>query len=64
VEARVLRTNIARIITKFLNECMLTRFGCPLTTVTDQGIHSINDAIKYLTYQFLMKHVSSTTYYP
>jgi transposase InsO family protein len=39
-------------------------FGCPLTIVTDQGVHFINDAIKYLTYHFLLKHVSSTTYYP
>jgi hypothetical protein len=39
-------------------------FGCPLTIVIDQGVHFINDAIKYLTNHFLMKHVSSTTYYP
>jgi hypothetical protein len=35
-----------------------------LTIITDQGIHFINDAIKYLTNHFLMKHVSFTTYYP
>jgi hypothetical protein len=35
-----------------------------LTIITDQGIHFINDAIKYLTNHFLLKHVSSTTYYP
>jgi hypothetical protein len=45
-------------------DCILTRFGCPSTIVTNQGIHFINDAIKYLTNHFLMKHVSSTTYYP
>jgi hypothetical protein len=39
-------------------------FGCPLTIIIDQGIHFINDAIKYLTNHFLMKHVSFTTYYP
>ncbi len=27
-------------------------------------VYFINDAIKYLTYHFLLKHVSSTTYYP
>ncbi len=45
-------------------KCILARFGCPLTTVTDQGIHFINDVIKYLRNHFLLKHVNSTTYYP
>jgi hypothetical protein len=64
VEIRTLTINIAAIIVKFMYECILTRFGCPLTIVTYQGVHFINDAIKYLTYHFLLKHVSSTTYYP
>jgi hypothetical protein len=49
---------------KFLYEYILTRFGCPLTIVTYPGIHFINDTIKHLTKQFLLKPVSSTTYYP
>jgi hypothetical protein len=64
VEARALRTNITTIITKFLYECTITRFGCPLTIITDLGVHFINVTIKYLTDHFLMKHVNSTTYYP
>jgi transposase InsO family protein len=64
VEARALRTNTIVVITKFMYECILTRFRCPLIIVTDQGVHFINDAIKYLIDHFLMKHVSSTTYYP
>jgi len=64
VEARTLRTNTTTIITKILFECILTKFGCPLTITIDQGVHFINDAIKYLTYHFLLKHVSFTTYYP
>ncbi len=51
-------------ITKNLYDCILTRFGCPLNIVTDQGVHFINDAITYLTNHFLLKHVSFTTYYP
>jgi len=29
----------------------------------DQGVHFINDAFKYLTDHFLLKHVNFTTYY-
>ncbi len=64
VATRALRINTTTIITKFLYECKLTKFGCPLIIVIDQGIHFINDAIKYLIDHFLMKHVNSITYYP
>jgi len=64
VETRALRINIATVITKKLYECIFTKFGCPLIIVTDQGIHFVNDVIKYLIDHFLLKHVSSTTYYP
>jgi hypothetical protein len=63
VEARALRTNIVTIIAKFLYECILTRFGCPLIIIIDQGVHFINDAIKYLIDHFLLKNVSFTTCY-
>jgi chloramphenicol 3-O-phosphotransferase len=64
VEAKALRTNNVVVITRFLYEYNLTKFGCPLTIVIDQGIHFINDKIKHLTKQFLLMHVNSTTYYP
>jgi hypothetical protein len=64
VEARALRTNTITITSNFLYECILTKFGCPLTILTYQGVHFINDAIEYLIFHFLLKHVSSTTYYP
>jgi hypothetical protein len=63
VEKRALRTNIARVVAKVLYECILIRFGCPLTIVIDQGVHFINDTIKYLIDHFLLKHVNFTTYY-
>ncbi len=35
VEARALRTNIVVVIEFFLYKCILTRFGCPLTILTN-----------------------------
>jgi hypothetical protein len=35
VEARALKTNTTTVTTIFLHGCILTRFGCPLTIVTD-----------------------------
>jgi hypothetical protein len=40
------------------------RFGCSLTIVTDQGTHFINDAIRYLTNHFILRHTSYIVYYP
>ncbi len=34
VEVRALKTNILVVTTKFMYECILTRFGCPLTIIT------------------------------
>jgi transposase InsO family protein len=39
------------------------RFGCPLTIVTDQGAHFINDEIKYLTKHSIIRHISYIVYY-
>jgi hypothetical protein len=64
VETKTLRTNIVAITTIFLYECILIGFGCPLIIIIEQGVHFINDAIKYLVDCFLLKHVSSTTHYP
>jgi hypothetical protein len=61
---KALKNNIAIVTAKFLYEYILTRFGCPLTIAINQGVHFIDDIIKHLTKHFLLKHVSSTTYYP
>ena len=64
VEARALRTNTAAVTAKFLYDNIVTRYACPLELVSDQGSHFINDAIRDLTNNFLIKHKTSTTYYP
>jgi hypothetical protein len=47
VEAKTFRTNIVVVTTIFMYD-ILTKFGCPLTIVTNQGVYFINDVIKYL----------------
>ncbi len=64
VEAQTLHTNSVTIIVKFLYKHIIARFGCPFTILGDQGTHFINNAIKYLTDHFFIKHTSSTIYYP
>jgi hypothetical protein len=49
VEVKALRSNTAVVTIRFFYEYVLIRFGCPLTIVTDQGVHFINDIIKHLT---------------
>ncbi len=48
VEAKALKTNIMIIIVEFQCEYILTKFGCPMTIITNRGVHFINDTIKYL----------------
>jgi hypothetical protein len=49
VEAKALRINITVVTTRFMYKYILTKFGCPLTIVINQGVHVINDTIKHLT---------------
>jgi hypothetical protein len=64
VKAQALRTNSTVVITNFIYKHIHMRLGCPLTIVTDQGTHFINDVIRYLTNHFILKHNSSIVYYP
>jgi predicted SprT family Zn-dependent metalloprotease len=64
VEAQALCTNIVAITTKFLYEHIFTRFRCPLTIMTNQGTHFINDVIKHFINHFIHKHTSSNVYHP
>ena len=48
-EAKVVNTCSSEIAAKFIYENIITRFGCPLTLISDQGTHFINRTIKTLT---------------
>ena len=64
IEVRALRKNFAQETAQFLYESILTRFRCPLHLVSDQGSHFLNGTIQVLTEHFLLRHTTSTTYYP
>ena len=63
-EAEPVETRWSEVAAKFLYENIITRFGCPLTLISDQGTHFINKTIKNLTDQFHVDHRRSTTYHP
>ena len=63
-EAEPVDTCSNEIATKFIYENIITRFGCPITLISDQGSQFINKTIKALTDQFKIDHRHSTTYHP
>ena len=64
VEAKALTNNSAKKTTDFLYEHIISKFGCPLELVSDQGTHFINELVEALTKTFQIKHRRATTYYP
>ena len=49
---------------KFIYENTITRFGCPLTLISDQGTHFINQTIEMLLKEFIIDHDKTSTYHP
>ena len=63
-EAKVLRNNTAAEVAKFLYENIMTRFGCPVELVSDQGTHFLNRVMEELTTKHMIIHKKSSTYHP
>ena len=53
---KLVDTCSSEIAAKFIYENIITRFGCPITLISDQGSHFINKTIKTLTDQFKIDH--------
>ena len=56
VEEEPVDTCSSEIVAKFIYENIITRFGCPITLINDQGSHFINKTIKALIDQFKIDH--------
>jgi transposase InsO family protein len=50
--------------THFLFEQVITRFGCPIILMSDQGTQFINSTIRDMTEEFEFYHQKSTPYHP
>ena len=48
-EAEPIETCSSEVAAKFIYENVITRFGCPLNLIRDQGSHFINRTIATLT---------------
>ena len=63
VEAEPVPSCTKEVATKFIYENIITRFGCPLPLISDQGSHFINQTIQILLKEFLIDHHKSSAYH-
>nr|GFA56572.1 reverse transcriptase domain-containing protein [Tanacetum cinerariifolium] len=63
VEAKVLPTNDARVVVKFLKS-LFSRFGTPKAIISDRGTHFCNDQFLRVMVNYGVTHRLSTAYHP
>ncbi|GKC41295.1 reverse transcriptase domain-containing protein [Tanacetum coccineum] len=63
VEAKVLPTNDARVVVKFLKS-LFVRFGTPRAIISDRGTHFCNDQFVKVMSKYGVTHRLATTYHP
>nr|GEZ18965.1 reverse transcriptase domain-containing protein [Tanacetum cinerariifolium] len=63
VEAKVLPTNDARVVCKFLKS-LFARFGSPRAIISDRGTHFCNDQFSKVMLKYGVTHRLSIVYHP
>ena len=63
-EVKLVRNCDAVTAAQFIFENIITRFGCPVILMSDQGTHFLNHTIEALTEEFEIQHHKSTPYHP
>nr|GFB22422.1 reverse transcriptase domain-containing protein [Tanacetum cinerariifolium] len=63
VEAKVLSTNDARVVVKFLKS-LFSWFGTPKAIISDRGTHFCNDQFSRVMAKYGVTHQLSTAYHP
>src|SRR5690348_16568073 len=64
VEAVALRTNDSKVVRKFFQKNIFTRFGTPRALISDGGTHFLNQTVKNLLAKSGIRHKVATTYHP
>ena len=64
VEAAACQKNDANTIVGFLQRNILSRFGTPITIISDGGSHFENKVFDKLMSRYGSKHIMSLAYYP
>nr|GEZ76631.1 reverse transcriptase domain-containing protein [Tanacetum cinerariifolium] len=63
VEAKVLPTNDARVVVKFI-KTLYSRFGTPKAIISNRGTHFCNDQFSRVMAKYRVTHRLSTAYHP
>ena len=63
-EAEPVYSCTKEVASKFIYTNIITRFGCHLTLISDQGTHFINQTIETLLKEFLIDHHKTLAYHP
>nr|GEY28984.1 reverse transcriptase domain-containing protein [Tanacetum cinerariifolium] len=63
VEVKVLPTNDARVVVKFLKS-LFSRFGTPRAIISDRGTHFCNDQFTRVMIKYEVTHRLATAYHP
>ncbi|KAL5551667.1 hypothetical protein UlMin_001843 [Ulmus minor] len=64
IEAAALPTNDTKVVTRFLQKNIFTRFGTPRAIISDEGTHFCNKLFEGLLAKYGVRHKMATTYHP
>ena len=64
VKAIATPTNDAKVVLKFLQKNIFTRFGAPRAIISDEGSHFYNKVFNALLAKYRAKHKVALTYHP
>ena len=64
IEAAALPTNDAKVVVRFLQKNIFTRFGTPRAIISDEGTHFCNRLFDGLLAKYGVRHKLPTAYHP